>query len=330
MEISGNSAGCVWGCAVGDSLGLPYENLAPERVGKLLGRRRLRHRFVFRYGMISDDTEHTLIIARCCHQNPGDPDAFEKMLSRELRRWLAGFPPGIGLATLRSLLKLCIGIPPARSGVFSAGNGPAMRSAIIGSLIPDNAELRRQYIERSTGITHTDPKAFLGSRAVAEIAAKLSNGEWQTKPPIDALMDTLNLISNDPDWREITSQIAENLREGKNIEKNSGISGYVYETVPFAITCWYQNFGNFEQTVMRSIRGGGDTDSTSAICGALAGITGPIPAHFRENLLLWPVKETDLDLKTFHRPGLLKMWARNFIFFIVILAHCLRRCCPPY
>jgi hypothetical protein len=50
-----------------------------------------------------------------------------------LRGWLLSLPAGIGFATLRAILKLWLGFPLNRSGVYSAGNGPAMRVAVIGA-----------------------------------------------------------------------------------------------------------------------------------------------------------------------------------------------------
>ena len=38
---------------------------------------------------------------------------------------------GIGLATLKGILKLWLFLPPRWQGSFSAGNGPAMRSALL-------------------------------------------------------------------------------------------------------------------------------------------------------------------------------------------------------
>lgn len=43
-----------------------------------------------------------------------------------------GLPAGIGLTTLKGIGKMWLGVKPTRSGVFSAGNGPAMRSSILG------------------------------------------------------------------------------------------------------------------------------------------------------------------------------------------------------
>ena len=64
-------AGVLLGTAVGDALGLPAENLSPEQI-----RRRWkgewRMRLWFGRGMISDDTEHTLMVAHAllCHPQP--------------------------------------------------------------------------------------------------------------------------------------------------------------------------------------------------------------------------------------------------------------------
>jgi ADP-ribosyl-[dinitrogen reductase] hydrolase len=81
--------------------------------------------------MISDDTEHCCMIAQALIVSAGEPDRFSQSFARRLRWWLLSFPPAIGWATLRALLKLWAGFPPEKSGVFSASNGPAMRSAIL-------------------------------------------------------------------------------------------------------------------------------------------------------------------------------------------------------
>lgn len=55
--------GCILGTAVGDAVGLPYEGVSRERAARMLGPLD-RHRFLFRRGMISDDTEHTCMVAQ--------------------------------------------------------------------------------------------------------------------------------------------------------------------------------------------------------------------------------------------------------------------------
>ena len=118
------STGCLWGCAVGDAIGLPYEGLIARRARRL-ARLPLKHRFVFGRGMISDDTDHTVFVAQALIRSKGDPARFQTVLAWRLRLWLLCLPAGIGLATLRGIVRLWLGLRP--SGVFSAGNGPATR-----------------------------------------------------------------------------------------------------------------------------------------------------------------------------------------------------------
>ena len=162
--------GILLGTAVGDALGLPTEGLGPRR------RRRLfpgpwRHRFLFGRGMVSDDTEHTLFVAQSLLKHPSDPSAFQRILAWHLRWWFLDLPAGVGLATARACVRLCLGFPPTRSGVFSAGNKPAMRSAILGGYFHDDPQALESFVRTSTQITHTDPKALIGALAIARLAA---------------------------------------------------------------------------------------------------------------------------------------------------------------
>jgi ADP-ribosylglycohydrolase len=85
--------GTLLGTAVGDSLGLPAEGLSPQRI-----RRRWpdgwRQRFLFGRGMVSDDTEHTLMVAEALLSNPQDAEAFQRALAWKLRWWFLALPAG--------------------------------------------------------------------------------------------------------------------------------------------------------------------------------------------------------------------------------------------
>ena len=58
-------------------------------------------------------------------------------------------------------------------GGYSAGNGPAMRSPILGVCFGAETERLKHLVCASTRLTHTDPKAEFGAIAVA-LAAHLS------------------------------------------------------------------------------------------------------------------------------------------------------------
>lgn len=96
--------GLLLGTAVGDAIGLPAEGMSAARIRRLWGGR-WEHRFFFGHGMLSDDSEHTLMVGQALLQHPADDRAFARALAWKLRWWLAALPAGVGLATLRSILK---------------------------------------------------------------------------------------------------------------------------------------------------------------------------------------------------------------------------------
>ena len=110
-------AGLLLGQAVGDGLGLPYENLPPARVARRLGDRELRPALLAGWTAGSDDTAHAWAVGQALLESGGDPDRFRAALGRRLRAWFLTLPAGIGLATLRAMVRLCVGVPPDRSGV---------------------------------------------------------------------------------------------------------------------------------------------------------------------------------------------------------------------
>lgn len=162
-------AGCLLGTAVGDAVGLAAESLSRRRQSRLYpnldGPRLIGNR-----GMVSDDTEHACLVAVALAVSGGDPEVFERHLARGLRRWITAIPAGVGWATLRACGKLCLGVSPSRSGAWSAGNGPAMRSASIGVAYGHDTAQLITLVRISTRITHTDPKAEAGALAVAVAA----------------------------------------------------------------------------------------------------------------------------------------------------------------
>ena len=151
-RLESNLTGALLGTAIGDSIGLPAEGLSRKRV-KQLWNGQWRQRLIFGRGMISDDTEHTLFVAQSLLSCSDNATTFQKSLAWKLRLWLLGLPAGIGLGTLRAIIKLWLGFPPHRSGVNSAGNGPAMRSAIIGVFFFDAPQKRSAFISASNAST---------------------------------------------------------------------------------------------------------------------------------------------------------------------------------
>ena len=213
-DIPDRFAGLLLGTAVGDSLGLPAEGISRGRILRMW-RGQWRHRFIFGRGMVSDDTEHTLFVAQALLAYPNDVTKFQRCLAWKLRLWLLGLPAGIGLATLKAILKLWLGFSPSRSGVWSAGNGPAMRSAIIGACFFDDAKKRRAFVSAATRLTHTDPKAETAALAVAEAAA-LSVGQSSSA---EAWLSNLPNLGADDEWKEICRKLTAALGTKKSVSE---------------------------------------------------------------------------------------------------------------
>ncbi|MBI4027733.1 MAG: ADP-ribosylglycohydrolase family protein [Verrucomicrobia bacterium] len=354
-EVEDHLKGLLLGTAVGDALGLPAEGISARRARRFFTGE-WRHRFIFGHGMVSDDTELTIFAAQALLAHPDSAERFRWSLAWKLRWWLLGLPAGIGMATLRSILKLWMGISPERSGVFSAGNGPAMRSAILGACFANSPDKMRRYVEASTRLTHVDPRATTGALAVAMVAAcavRMAPGAALNASEVFALLHEA-AAPGDPAWDEILQKMREAFDRGETVEQFAarmnlarGVSGYIYHTVPVAIYAWLRHFGDFRATLTAVLNCGGDTDTVGAIAGALAGgVVGEtgIPAEWIVGIWDWPrgawllrrLAEQLVGQRTGSRmagpiryfwPGLI---LRNAIFFCATLFHGFRRLAPPY
>jgi ADP-ribosylglycohydrolase len=360
-ERADSMAGVLLGTAVGDALGLPREGLGRRRARRLFGDPPLRHAFVLGRGMVSDDTEHTCLVGQALLWAPDDPERFARALAWGLRLWLLGVPAGVGWATLRATLRLWLGFPPSRSGVFSAGNGPAMRAALLGVCLGDDPARLRAYVRASTRLTHTDPRAERGALLVALAAHHgAAHGPGGVSGPAFLASVRGGLVERDAELDSLLAKVEDHLARGapaaelaEALRLRRGVSGYVYHTVPLALYCWLRAPGDFRAAVEEVISLGGDADTTGAIVGGIAGATvgaGGVPAEWVGGLFEWPrsvawlralaarlaeqfpgggvadCSTGDRSLRLFW-PGLLP---RNLLFVGVVFLHALRRALPPY
>lgn len=341
--------GVLIGTAVGDSLGLPMEGLSARRQQKLF-RPPLRQRLVAGFGMISDDTEHTFLLAQSLLACPDDAAGFQRELARRLRWWLLSLPAGVGFATLRAILKLWLGVPPSRSGVKSAGNGAAMRSALLGVYFRDDSTKREAFARASAEITHRDPRAIIAARAVTEAAHWMSEGN----DDLEALLDSLGRAGEHAEWSALLPQLRQSLFDGasvaefaKTIGAAEGVSGYAFRSVPVAMYAAVRHRDDFWAAIADVIACGGDTDTTAAITGALVGArvgVAGIPAEWHARIAEYP-RSIDVlqrigerlsrQLETGSPQGPVRyFWPaiplRNLAFLAIVLAHGLRRLLPPY
>ena len=203
--------------------------------------------------MMSDDTEHTCMVAQALLRAPNDADAFARSLAWRLRFWLLGLPAGVGFATLRAVGKLWLGFSLANSGVYSAGNGPAMRAAILGVCLGEDRDLFRSYVRASTRLTHTDPKAehgaFLVALAAHHGAVHGPDGvrgdtffQEARNSAADLDAELIGLLGKMEDHLKRDAP-AVDLADALGLQR--GVTGYVYHTVPLALYCWLRHPNDF-------------------------------------------------------------------------------------
>lgn len=332
------------GTAVGDSLGLPAENLSPWRIEKRWPGP-WTQRFVFGRGMVSDDTEHTVFVAQCLAEDLDAP-SFQRKLAWKLRWWLLCIPAGIGFATLRAILKLWMGFPPSHSGVFSAGNRPAMRSALIGAYFAGDVIQIRDYVRASTHLTHTDPKAEIAALAIALTVSWSDNG-FRPEEHLHEIQELwISAGPDDADWIELLQRIRQAydghltvVEFAQGLGLKEGVTGYAYHTVPVALYAWLRYYGDYRAGLEAVLNCGGDTDTVGAITGALLAINSPIPEAWSTGLYDYPISRTYLeqlshalephsDEKKVPTFSWIALPFRNLIFLTVVVAHVCRRLIP--
>ena len=231
------------------------------------------------------------MVGRALAESSGDVDHFTRSFARQLKRWVLALPPGVGLATLRGALRLVIGVSPARSGVNSAGNGPAMRSALLGVCARDDRHLVG-LVRASTRMTHTDPRAEDGALVIARIARQLAAG---TLDP--SVADEIR----DAEFRERVRDAWEGAYASLDDYRadagyDDGVSGFVVHTVPAAVYCALKS-ADARVGLEHAVRLGGDTDTTAAIVGALVGArdgVAGLPGDWVEGVRDWPVTMASL------------------------------------
>lgn len=340
---------CLLGTAVGDSVGLPMEGLSPQRAARLFPNPD-RHNFLFGHGMLSDDTEHACMTAQSLIESHFDEQRFGRAIGARLRAWTLALPAATGFATLRAGIKLCVGVSSARSGVYSAGNGPMMRAAIIGAACADPSRIA-PLIRISTCTTHTDPKAEQAALLIAIAAHRRATGQPINPSVIPDAWSSFTTESLMPEIATLLNRCEHAARAQMSARAfavelglSRGVSGYALHTLPIALLAAARSGDDLRAGVLDAIACGGDTDSTAAIVGGIIGAGGiEPPADWLRGIIDWPrtprwiaalgdsltgaqAGESVSPPSVFYPAAI----ARNLAFAGIVLAHAARRFLPPY
>jgi len=269
------------GCAIGDALGNPFEMKMANYQPLVEWDGLFKEGGTFWWGQpgqYTDDTLMSMALAASLleHQGYDAEDASQKYLA-----WMeSGNTRGIGGTTAAALTRIKLGANHDESGLILnadgtpvGGNGTAMRASPIGLAYRTDLKRLLEVAMLDASITHNSTEPKLGSIAVALATALLANRKASPQDvvyqitdllPDSILKSKLELVQK---WLEqgceLTSIAAEALAE-------IGSAGYVPETVAAALFCLGAT-NNFKDCVILAVKAGGDTDTTAAVAGALAG-----------------------------------------------------------
>ena len=271
--------GCLLGLAIGDALGMPFEGMRTSTIKSMLGGKAgefmpCRDRGL-RAGQWTDDTKMALKLAESIARKNGKVDPAD--IARAYVEWYdSGDLRGIGRATLEAILNLKSGKQWSESGKrgeFAAGNGSAMRCAPIGLLDCGRPEKMKEDCRLDAVVTHNNDEAVAGSRAVCFFIARgvTQSDLLEAKPEL--VSECIEYIGPCEVSRAL-ERARKLLIEGAPAEAAVyalGTSGYVVETVASAVFCFLKTPESFETTVVEAVMGGGDTDTTAAVAGAISG-----------------------------------------------------------
>lgn len=262
-ELRNRAAGCLLGLAIGDALGAPFESqkgpVEPPEVFLPHGN--------LPAGSYTDDTQLSVITAQSILE-------CRDFNAEELAKRFAaaiGEIRGIGTTTKLVLEKVAEGqkahyaaeATHLQLGRRSAGNGAIMRMAPIAIAFWDDIPKVCKAAADAAAIIHYDPLAHNAAQAVAELTALLLSGASIREQAL-ATVEALFLPKD--------SCVAAALRKGASAsaEELRPETGFAIDTLTAAIWAFLEK-DNFKECVQAAVSIGGDTDTTAAITGSLAG-----------------------------------------------------------
>jgi len=303
-------SGCLFGGAVGDALGMPFEEIPLSKRLELYGNDpvsdfipgkpyMLRQRIV-PAGSVTDDTEMVLATAESIIENNAVllPDVGRSLLKwiRREQEWLnRGMQSrNIGNTTREAIEKFAETSDPRNCGIPSGGCGAAIRISPVALCCYNDFDLLSTAVLDVSQLTHKNPNELLAEEGALCIAASirhlLRNGT------VEGLLDYLGSLVKIDMFKSQLTILRDGLREGWNVEfaaesLGTGPSYLASEVVPLAIFVFLRNHESFEDTVIEvaniSAPAGVDADSIASLAGALSGCylgVNEIPDRFKLNV----------------------------------------------
>jgi len=296
MDISDRIKGLLFGAAIGDALGVPVEFKSREYLKKhpvtdMTGYGTHNQP----PGTFSDDSSLTFCLAEVLTKDFDLNEIAANFVKwKNNNYWTATDRVfDIGIATSKAINNISKGIQPELAGgktEYDNGNGSLMRiSPLVFYLHGKPIQERFELVKNVSSITHAHIRSVISCFYYLEFMLQIMNEH--------TIMNAYhNLKQTIPDFLHSISidQLEVGFLDGllqNNIyefpEENIESTGYVIHTLEASIWCLLTS-DTFEQSVLKAVNLGDDTDTTGCVTGAIAGLYygyKNMPQKWIENLL---------------------------------------------
>lgn len=266
-------AGCVLGFAIGDALGAPVEFLQTPKIiqGYIPSTKK-----GLAAGQFTDDTQHLIIGLESLIDNNGDLN-LQNHADKLVQWYKSGYARSIGRTTKLAIENLLSGVDYSKSGINNINNCGSLALArllpvsLFSSINRFDYKIIRSDIRKILSITHSHKKVenmgilmnyFIqeemhGKSPLETIEMIISEGEFLNRNIRNSLSKIRALADSNVDPTEAIDSI--------------GKGGFVEDVLYSAIYSALKG-NDFRESVLISANGGGDTDSRTALTGALYGL----------------------------------------------------------
>ncbi|KAH3762382.1 ADP-ribosylglycohydrolase family protein [Pelomyxa schiedti] len=291
----GQVIGCLLGQCVGDALGFVVEGAnkkcAEKYVADFVSTPKCppAARGGLPFGQYTDDSQLTreLIISLCENTGAFNPQDYANKIGDMF------IPPsykivGFGPTTEQAATNIRCGVPWHTAGIVSStGNGSAMRAAPIGLFFHKNQEALRSASNQQSRITHSSSVCIAAATAISSatrlaivpgaidihyflrsVAHDVMQADILVAKAVLQLEPILRLTS--------ATALSKIVQLGKDCgdplwDDGAIISPGAVESMLWSLYSFLTNPTDYVKCMATAILGGGDTDTTAAMAGALSG-----------------------------------------------------------
>ncbi len=273
--------GGIFGVAIGDALGVPVEFKSREYLTKnpvtdFLGYMCWNQP----PGTWSDDTSLTLCLTDSLVKGYDIEEigqTFAKWYSTGY--WGAHFDVfDIGGSTKHSIDRILAGLSAKFSGnIFEHDNGndSLMRTLPLVFFLQNEISISERYqkIKEVSSITHAHLRSVFSCFIYVEYAIKLLQGE-DKQTAYEKIKQPILTFARNMDFNPKEVDLFNRMLKGNIAEENEDTimsTGYVLDSLEASFWCFLNN-DSYVDSVLKAVNLGGDTDTTVAITGGLAGL----------------------------------------------------------